>query len=86
MVRLPRNTQFLWLSYAFQGVKQHIEPPEILGDKPMPVLNRAKVREVDAVAMKEYCLPGIVLMENAFDLVLLHSALPPIKRWDGHCS
>ena len=25
---------------------------KILGDKPMPVLNRAKVREVDAAAMK----------------------------------
>ena len=65
MVRLPRNTQFPCHSYAFQGVKQYAEAVKILGDKPMPVLNRAKVREVDAVAMKEYCVPGIVLMENA---------------------
>ena len=31
----------------------------------MLALSRAKVREVDAVAMDEYSLPGIVLMENA---------------------
>jgi len=31
----------------------------------MLALSRAKVREVDAVAMHEYSLPGIVLMENA---------------------
>ena len=72
MVRLPRNTQFPWPSYAFQGVKQYAEAVKILGDKPMPVLNRAKVREVDAVAMKEYCLPGIVLMENAGQIGRAH--------------
>lgn len=31
----------------------------------MLALSRARVREVDAVAMDEYSLPGIVLMENA---------------------
>ncbi|MDO7714213.1 MAG: NAD(P)H-hydrate epimerase [Pirellulales bacterium] len=31
----------------------------------MLALSRAKVREVDAVAIDEYSLPGIVLMENA---------------------
>lgn len=31
----------------------------------MLALSRVKVREVDAVAMDEYSLPGIVLMENA---------------------
>ena len=31
----------------------------------MLALSRARVREVDAVAMDEYFLPGIVLMENA---------------------
>lgn len=31
----------------------------------MPAFSRAQVREVDQVAMDEYCVPGIVLMENA---------------------
>jgi NAD(P)H-hydrate epimerase len=37
----------------------------LFGDIRMLALSRAKVREVDAVAMDEYSLPGIVLMENA---------------------
>ena len=31
----------------------------------MLALSRAQVREVDRVAIDEYCVPGIVLMENA---------------------
>jgi NAD(P)H-hydrate epimerase len=37
----------------------------LFGDIRMLALSRAKVREVDAVAMDEYSLPGVVLMENA---------------------
>jgi NAD(P)H-hydrate epimerase len=30
-----------------------------------PVLSRARVRELDRRAIEEYCIPGVVLMENA---------------------
>ena len=31
----------------------------------MPSLTRAEVRELDRIAIEEFGLPGIVLMENA---------------------
>jgi NAD(P)H-hydrate epimerase len=41
------------------------EPVEAPADPPPVRLTRAQVREVDRIAIEEYHIPGIVLMENA---------------------
>lgn len=40
-------------------------PPEDSGPFDLPVLRRAQVRELDRIAMEDFGLPGVVLMENA---------------------
>lgn len=44
-----------------------------------PLLTRAEIREIDRITIEEFCLPGVVLMENAG-----RNAATAILRFIGH--